>query len=164
MKTPTGNHIRRFWRYVSKGHAAACWNWVGPTGTDGYGLFSWGQRGDQRRARAHRIAYELAVRPIPPLPGEYHGFCVCHVCDNPLCCNPDHLFIAPQRVNLRDASEKGRLSAVRAMRSKLSDDDVRAIRQKYLTGAVLHRELAAEYGVTQGTISKVINRKRRAHT
>ena len=49
---------------------------------------------------AHRMAWILANGEIPE--GKY----VCHHCDNPPCCNPDHLYIGTQVENMRDASER----------------------------------------------------------
>jgi len=48
-------------------------------------------------------------------------------------------------------------------RTKLTEDDVRAIRAEYSTGKVLQRELAARYDVTPSLISGIVNRKRWAH-
>jgi hypothetical protein len=59
-----------------------------------------------RMVMTHRIAYELWVGPIPS------GFLICHSCDNPPCCNPEHLFLGRQDDNMADMAAKGRHSAV----------------------------------------------------
>lgn len=48
----------------------ACWMWRGHTNSDGYGIFGKGSEG------AHRVAYELMVRPVPD------GLNVDHQCHN----------------------------------------------------------------------------------
>jgi hypothetical protein len=62
--------------------ATGCHNWIGPT-TIGYGKL-WNPAAGQNRL-THRIAYELAVGPIPD------GFQIDHLCKNTRCCNPGHL-------------------------------------------------------------------------
>lgn len=64
-----------------------------------------------RRIYAHRQAWEDANGPIPP------GMLVCHRCDEPLCVNPDHLFIGTQSDNMRDARDKGRLNPLPGQRA-----------------------------------------------
>lgn len=85
--TPTGCWEIQGLRYQSKGMTHA-----------GYGIFSYRGRG----IRAHRAAYMIAKGPIPP------GHVVAHRCDNPPCCNPDHLFTCTESENILDAVSKKR--------------------------------------------------------
>lgn len=72
----------RFWTQVDK--ADTCWIWRGRT-RSGYGLFSWGPRGDVKSTGAHRYAYAAVKGEIP------EGLVLDHLCRVPLCVNPDHL-------------------------------------------------------------------------
>lgn len=48
------------------------------------------------------FSYELYIGDIP------QGYKVLHKCDNPLCVNPNHLFIGTQLDNIKDRDMKGR--------------------------------------------------------
>lgn len=50
----------------------------------------------------HRVAWQLANGPIPD------DMCVCHRCDNPPCCNVEHLFLGTVAENNYDRDRKGR--------------------------------------------------------
>lgn len=79
----------RFWRKVDK--TGVCWEWTGWRDSDGYGKFG-GRR--LLTNRAHRLAYELVVGPIPDdLPLD-------HLCRNPGCVNPAHLEPVTHRENI----------------------------------------------------------------
>ena len=75
-----------------------CWEWQGVLDKDGYGK----AKRYGKTIRAHRLFYEEFVSNIP------HGMLVLHNCDNPKCCNPEHLFIGTQLDNERDKDAKGR--------------------------------------------------------
>jgi hypothetical protein len=84
-----------------------------------------------------------------------------HECDNPPCINPDHLFSGTQRVNMEDMAAKGRASQGGIY--ILTDDEVAAIRSKYVRGQYTMARLAKEFGVSRLTIRNVITRQTYQH-
>lgn len=84
-------------RIVDKLIIGDCWEWTGAT-TTGYGHISIGHAGD---ALVHRYVYEALVGEIP------EGLELDHLCQNPACCNPDHLEPVPKSENMRRGN-KGR--------------------------------------------------------
>jgi len=80
-----------------------CWLWLRGKDKNGYGQCqaSFSAR-KHKVTRAHQLAYVAWVGLIPK------GMFVCHSCDNPSCCNPDHLFLGTALDNNRDMVSKGR--------------------------------------------------------
>lgn len=89
----------RFWPRVDK--SGDCWLWTGARMKNGYGVV-WLAEPIGRMGLVHRVAWELTNGPIPD------GLFACHRCDNPPCCNPDHLFLGTVRDNALDMVAKGR--------------------------------------------------------
>ena len=138
----------RFWNKVDKGDG--CWPWKAATSEKGYGRF-WL---NNTMVGAHRLSWELANGSIPD------GMHVCHHCDNPLCVNPDHLFLGEPADNTADMMAKGRVArGDRLPHTKLTDDDVREIRS--ITGRT-HQSIADEFRVSRTVVTRVLNRTRRA--
>lgn len=135
-----------------------CWIWTGFIGTTGYGeMFV-----DGKKVRAHRIAYELFNGPIVNLVHtDARGTCVMHSCDTCACVNPEHLTLGTHQDNMRDKKQKGRvvshpLLGARHQNSKLKADDIYLIRSLNYVGAGL-QQIAEVFGVSRGTVHKVLN-------
>ena len=140
----------RFWSHVDRGADDACWPWTAATSHQGYGLFTVSP-GHQRTA--HRMAYELTHGSFDDV------LKVCHTCDHPPCCNPAHLFLGTNQANTDDIMRKGRHphGASHGL-AKLTEEDVRAIRQAYANDEASQTALASSYGVHQTIISDVVRR------
>lgn len=136
--------LAQFWSRVGVGQAFECWPWQGVIEDDGYGRW--------RGIKAHQIAHEQVIGPIPD------GLLVCHHCDNPPCCNPYHLYCGTHQDNSDDAVARGRTRRGETHpRTKLTAASVALIRDNpdRLTGALL----ASRFGVSEATISYVRNRR-----
>lgn len=83
---------------------------------------------------------------------------ILHSCDNPPCVNPAHLSAGTHADNIKDCVSKRRRARRKPRAGKLSDDQVREIRQRYAAGERQY-PLAAEYGVNQSTISDIVRGK-----
>jgi hypothetical protein len=138
---------KRFWRHVEQRGPDECWLWQASKNKDGYGAFQSGL--------AHRHAWLLSKGEIP------NGLYVLHKCDNPGCCNPQHLFIGTQKDNMADMRSKGRGPDTKGSangRAKLSEDDVLEIRKRRANGLTI-TTLAAIYGVSLNVISLIDRRE-----
>jgi hypothetical protein len=135
--------------------ATGCLEWQAKARANGgYGTLCVGRRG---QIRAHRAAWVLANGPIPP------GLYVCHRCDNPLCCNVDHLFLGTPAENMADKERKGRGTKPPLARGEkhhnatLTDAQVAEV---FAAVGTLDA-LAARYGVSSKTIWRIKKRKTR---
>lgn len=75
--------VQRFMEKVAFEPNSGCWLWDAAIFPTGYGMFRTSPT--KGSARAHRVAYELFVGPIPD------GLCLDHRCRVRSCVNPDHL-------------------------------------------------------------------------
>lgn len=139
----TQNDADRFWSKVDQGGGpAACWPWTAGRKTSGYGSF----QHDGKSLSASRVAFFLTHGYWPLL--------ACHHCDNPPCCNPGHLFDGTPLDNIWDAVAKGRMCRTPGedrWTSKLTDDQVMAIRRRYAAGDRI-AAIAADFPVNDKNV------------
>jgi hypothetical protein len=129
-----------------------CWIWTGAKKENGYGIVT--RYG--RQIRAHRIAAESAGMSID-------GLMVLHACDNPPCVNPAHLRAGDHADNTRDMMERNRQNRGRRNpNAKLTDDAVRLIRERYISGEG-NESLARAFGVSGWSIRNVTSGKSWRH-
>ena len=96
-----GNTIRsRFEDKIMFEPMTGCWIWTGATrGNNHYGALKISQT---KSVLCHRLSYEMYKESIPS------NLKVLHTCDNPLCCNPNHLVLGTQLDNIQDRVKKHR--------------------------------------------------------
>ena len=94
-----------------------CWEWTGATLATGYGRV----KSFQNSYRVHRLAAHFWLGLDLNDSTKY----ACHLCDNKLCFNPDHLKIADNKWNQLDALKKGILKqGQEAHQAKLTESEV----------------------------------------
>lgn len=140
----------------SGGHDA-CWPFTGRRNARGYGQLKVCVSGGRSIAiPAHRLAYVYANGSL------VKRLCVCHRCDFTPCCNPAHLFAAPQADNIRDMDLKGRRKPASGLlngSSKLTPQIVREMREKRASGMAI-RAIARQYPqVSRQTVRNAIRGK-----
>lgn len=106
---------------------------------------------------AHRVAFEYFNKSKIPI-----GMCVLHKCDNPLCINPEHLYLGTKSANGQDMHDRKRVEGSKNGFSKLTEADVLKIRE--LHGKKLsYLKLGKLYNVTFSNIAHIIKRRRWDH-
>jgi hypothetical protein len=165
----TPEEAARFWEKVDKSAGPdRCWPWKAALSEKGYGIF--GLRG--KTYKAPRIAYRDHYGADPgPLS-------VCHNCpdgDNPACCNPAHFFLGTKAQNNADMVAKGRhvpggtygdegyQRGEQHHAAKLTEDQVREMRQLYAAGGWSYARLGKRFGIGQSATYRVVKGIRWGH-
>ncbi len=137
--------------------STGCWVWQKHLSNTGYG----DAYINKTKWRAHRLSWTAFVGTIPD------GLLVCHHCDNPGCCNPDHLFTGTSHDNMIDMMAKGRGRGGKSLgpnnaNAKLNESQVVEIR-KLLIDGLSHDDIGTMFNVSSQTISSISTGRTWAH-
>lgn len=117
-----------------RGYLTPCLIWKRSCFPNGYGKVRIWRDGIRRTLGTHRVAWEQAHGPIP------QGLVLDHLCEQPSCCNPEHMRVVPQRHNVR-----------RGAATKLTWDDVTAIRDDSRSESII----AATFGISKSQVGRI---------
>ncbi len=117
-----------------------CHEWTGYSLPEGYGRFY----AQGKHHLAHRVAFMIEHGREP------EGL-VLHSCDNPCCVRSDHLREGTNSDNMNDMYSRDR--------RKLTKQQRRDICDMYATGFHSQLEVAAQFGVCEMAVNKIVNGK-----
>jgi hypothetical protein len=154
MKCPHGTAIEKLNTLIAA-HTDECITWPYARTVNGYGAI----RFEGRNWGTHVVAWHLFNKhPLPAKHGRGNtvdGLCICHICDNPPCVNPRHLFPGTIGEDHLDKTRKGRTPAgERHYSTTLIAEQVREIRASKESSGVM----AFIYNVCPKTIRNIRNR------
>jgi len=116
-----------------------CWEFQGSKHRFGYGMINMSGTKASDIKTAHAVAWIIAYGSIPD------GMFVCHKCDHPPCCRPDHLFLGTHQDNMDDMVKKGRGGF------RFTQDQVKQILSEYGTD----EEIAEKFGCSASKIWRI---------
>lgn len=111
-----------------------------------------------KHERLFRVIYQMKYGKIPK------GMLIRHKCDNPSCCNIEHLEIGTPKDNVTDMIQRGRdkyhckrpeMNGVNNASSKLNEEQVKEI---YLSKLSSYK-LSKKFGVSKTTIILIRHKK-----
>ena len=126
-----------------------CWIWMGSVSRQrgGYGQFMARGKG----YLAHRLVYELCFGNIPD------DLVVRHLCNNPLCCRPDHLELGTHQDNTNDMLRAQRQArGSRQGNAILDEKHIPEIIKLWNSGKFTQGDIGRMFGVNSRTISRII--------
>lgn len=152
----TEEQLVNFWNKIIKGNEDECWEWDACKTVDGYGHF----RVNNGLYFVNRLVYYIHHNEDP---GEFE---VAHTCNNPACCNPDHLELKTHIDNMQYAVESGSFEERRgenANHVKLTLEQVLEIRRIRKTTCLTYKQIAEDFKITKEQVSNICRGKQWSH-
>lgn len=133
-----------------------CWPWQGRTNKNGYASVRVGGP----LTLVHRIMWCLHNHKEVPI-----GMEICHECDNPTCCNPNHLVPKTHVQNMGDMVTRGRsarLAGEKNPNSRLTIEQIRWCR-KFIANGGNRREAAKILGINPSHVDRIVTGRSWSH-
>lgn len=133
----------------TKRNANNCLEWQGSKNIQNYPKI-WL---NSKYVSVHRIVAQLTISNIDNKP------CVMHICDNPICINPDHLMWGTWAENNKDRHEKGRSvmpnnKGSKHGMAKINEETAQEIRS-FDTSKYTQKQIASKYGISPSLVSAI---------
>lgn len=151
LEGPIGRlRMMRFWSKVDMRGPDECWEWQARRNSKGYGQF---KLASYTMSTASRLAL-IGTRMEEPF-----GMLVLHICDNPPCCNPAHLYFGTVRQNTDDKVSRGRATTGNQAgasngAAKLTEEQIALVVVRLKSGWA-NTTIAADLPVTHSMISLI---------
>ena len=144
---------------------SGCWLWQkkSRTGSTGkYGRFSV----NGKSTPAHRYSWELHNGSEIPT-----GMLIMHICDNPICVNPEHLLLGTHQDNMDDMVAKGRQAKGDSFKDRKSAKGSKQFNSKLTEQQAIsifndnrpQRVIASEYKISQTIVHNIKSMKTWRH-
>lgn len=133
-----------FWRKVDIRGKDDCWLWLASKDKDGYGRYRHGRKIFQ----SNIFAYHVTKGDIPK------GYVILHSCDNPPCCNPNHLSSGTHLDNMLDMVAKKRDK--NGLEPQLTHEQIKMCRESFWYQGVKAEDLAILYDIPRPTMDSLV--------
>jgi hypothetical protein len=147
FSTVTFDERRRFWEkvdFTGKG-TLDCWEWIGGGLPKGYGQI----RVRHNSYQSHRFSYSITHGNIPK------DLQVLHMCDNPPCCNPWHLFLGTNLDNRQDMVDKVRQARGSLNGMAVLNEDLVLDIKNLLSQGVTCKEISEDFALKYNTVHAI---------
>lgn len=146
--------IDRFWAKVRVLGPDDCWEWTANK-NKGYGQLKVPKT--RKDVRANRLSLMIRDGVWNSDPKKI----ACHTCDNPPCCNPNHLFWGSHQDNSDDKISKGKHGGrpqhgILNAACKINEDTIKAI-IRYCKRGMNNKEISAMFNgaITHSMVSRI---------
>jgi len=153
----SGTLEERFEQYHQKdANDQGCWLWQNAPDQWGYGTIYDPDKPGYRKA--HRVAFMLyRDEALPQFSPDNQ---VNHTCHNPVCVNPDHLYLGTAKDNSQDALEadawgENRRRGSDVGNSKLTEKQVAEIKRRCNDGET-QKAVSEDYPVSHSTVNQIM--------